>query len=285
MPELTNLEVLTKGLEQTDHLHPGKAAERLGVSRGTIYAWKKARAEGRLEALADKLHFDTRQVLLGSLGGTPPGDSATYSEGAAFVAGRVSALLEELVPITEKSSTQRPKFTAAERPLEGEDLKHRFLAAIEPYNDLDVERFCGLNHETVRQYKAEWPARPSQASREKMALMIRIQEANLKEDAIVTGKQIPPQAAFLMTIAEGYKEDPAFFKKHPKLGWISVADGVAKVWRDLGLMSIHDEFAWLGYRRAHFYDPETASPVTPEDVGLNMDHLLPDDVEQAISDE
>lgn len=217
---------------------------------------------------------------------TPAKESPTYAEGVEYVAGRLSDLVEDLARITGQSSARQPKPNPGEQPVGPEDLKSRFLAAIADYSDLEVEQHCGLNHETVRQYKKEWPARgPNRASSDKMQAMIEIHEALLEAESIVTGGEIPPRTAGLITLAEALQEDPNFVKEYPKLGWISIADVVAKYWRDLDLLTIHDEFAWLGYKRAHHFDPETASRVTPEDIGLDMDDIFPGDSEQTGSDE
>ncbi len=48
-----------------------------------------------------------------------------------------------------------------------ESLRRRFLSAISQYSDLEVERICSLNHETVRQYRqGQWPTRGPNASTE-----------------------------------------------------------------------------------------------------------------------
>ena len=201
-----------------------------------------------------------------------------------YVARRLTELLQELDRGVGLLSSLQSK--AHEFSISPENLKHSFLAAIQRYNDLTVERYCGLNHETVRQYRKVWPQRgPTRATTKKMIAMIEIHEEILEEESIVTGKTLPPRAAGLIAVAEEQQADPAFVKKYPKLGWISVADGVAKAWRNLDLMTIHDEFAWLGYKRAHHFDPEEASQVTPEDVGLDMTHVLPGAAEHAGSND
>ena len=59
-------------------------------------------------------------------------------------------------------------------------------------------------------------------------------------------------------------------EKHPKLGWISLADEMAKAARKLGDMTIYDELVWLGYKVGTHFDPKTASRVTLEDVELDV---------------
>ena len=55
----------------------------------------------------------------------------------------------------------------AEAPHDPESLRRRFLSAISEYSDLEVERICDLNHETVRQYRqGQWPTRGPNASTE-----------------------------------------------------------------------------------------------------------------------
>ena len=100
--------------------------------------------------------------------------------------------------------------------------------------------------------------------------MIERHEAIIKEDAILSGEKLPTEAAGLIEFAEDRHSVTAFVEKHPKLGWIYLADELAKAARSLDRMTIYDEFMWLGYKRAHHFDPKTASRVTPEDVGIDV---------------
>ena len=106
--------------------------------------------------------------------------------------------------------------------------------------------------------------------------MITRYEAILKEDSILTGENLPPEAAGLIKFAEDRERMPAFVEEHPTLGWIYLADELAKAARKRDRMTIYDEFMWLGYKSAHRFDPETASRVTPEDVGIDVDKFFKD---------
>jgi len=54
-----------------------------------------------------------------------------------------------------------------EAPHDPESLRRRFPSAISEYSDLEVERICSSNYETVRQYRqGQWPTRGPNASTE-----------------------------------------------------------------------------------------------------------------------
>ena len=280
MPKPTNLELLETALRQVSDMGLRGSAEALEVSHATISTWLQAQKDGGLQAVADKIQHKTRAKLLAKTQGVPVGDSPTYGDGVRYVTDRLSALVDELAQVTKQSQAPGPNPRAGDEPVGPETLRERFLAAIHPYNALEVERFCGLNHETVRQYKKEWPERgPTEATKEKMRVMIHISDAMDLQDSIIKDKKVPPRANGLITIAEGLRADPEIVKKGPNLGWITVADAFADLWRDMNLRTIIDEFAWLGYKRGLHYDPDTASKLTPEDVALELDDTLPGDAE------
>ena len=126
---------------------------------------------------------------------------------------------------------------------------------------------------------------PNKATTEKILVMITRHEAILKEDAILSGEALPPEAAGLIRFAEHRESMPAFVEKYPKLGWIYLADELAKAARKRERMTIYDEFMWLGYKRAHRFDPETASKVTTEDVEIDVGEFFNDLDEQADSNQ
>ena len=207
---------------------------------------------------------------------TPAKESHTYAEGVDYVARRLAELVDELARITEASAAPAPKPKVDRMPQGSEALRERFLAAISEFTDLQVEDICGINHETVRQYRGgDWPERgPNRASVAKILAMIKRYEAILEESSIVAREKLPPQAAGLIKLAEFLQEEPSFAEKHPKLGWISLADEMAKAARKLGDMTIYDELVWLGYKVGTHFDPKTASRVTLEDVELDMDQFF-----------
>ena len=104
--------------------------------------------------------------------------------------------------------------------------------------------------------------------------MVNRHEAILKEDAIISGETMPPLAEALIDLAEEMRGDQSFAEKYPDLGWISFADAKAKTERALNNMTIYDDLVWAGYKRAHGFDPKTASQVTPEDLGIDQSALL-----------
>ena len=206
----------------------------------------------------------------------PAKESHTYAEGVDYVAGRLADLVDELARITEASAAPAPKPKVDRMPQGSEALRERFLAAISEFTDLQVEDICGINHETVRQYRGgDWPERgPNRASVVKILAMIKRYEAILEESSIVAREKLPPQAAGLIKLAEFLQKEPSFAEKHPRLGWISFADEMAKAARKLGDMTIYDELVWLGYKVATHFDPKTASRVTLEDVELDMSQFF-----------
>ncbi len=254
-------------------------AQELEIREATVSAWIKHGTipEGdQLLRLPVILGCDAHWLLTGE---TP--------KGVEYVARRLSELADELARITgyppayqaDQEAEMMPKGQKADRMPQGpEGLKKRFLAAIHGFTDLEVEEICGINHETVRQWrKSGGPVRtPNRESTKKILVMIASHEAIMREDAILSGEKLPPEAAGLIEFAEDRRDVPAFVKKYPKLGWIYLADELAKAARNLNRMTIYDEFMWLGYKRAHHFDPETASRVTPEDVGINVPKFFED---------
>ena len=287
---LTNENLLSIELQQTQSMKLRPAAKVLGVTHQTVASWRKAQEAGRLADAGDRLQTETRETLIGRLDKIPAKESPTYAEGVDYVAGRLSDLIHDLSQITGRTVAPEPNGSESpidpDGPLGPETLKHRFLSAIADYSDLKVQEFCGLNHETVRQYRqGDWPERgPNRASTEKLRAMIEVHEAVLKEQSLLSGEVLPQFAAGLITLAEDQRDDPEFVKQWPDLGWISLADELANTWRELQHMTIYDELVWLGYKRAHGFDPETASRVTPEDVGLERTELLAAVVRCADSD-
>ncbi len=160
-------------------------------------------------------------------------------------------------------------------PHDPESLRRRFLGAIADYSDLEVERLCELNHETVRQYRqGQWPQRgPNSASRAKIERFLRLHEQRRTAAATEAG-ELPPLSEGLISFAEEWRQDSAFTVDYPHQGWIAITDDAACALRSLGLMRYDDEIAWLAYKRAAGYDAESADPVTLADLGLSIDPLV-----------
>lgn len=251
------------GMNQT------KLAEALGTTSSIVNGWlnKGVVPAGRfLVQMPEILGCDANWLLSGK----PYGEEGPRLE---FVVSRLTELLDELGRDAGSPGSPPPLKT---QDVKGpKALKERFLAAIHDFTDLQVEEICGINHETVRQYrKDDWPERgPNRASTVKVLAMIKRYEAILEESSIIAREKIPQQAAGLIKLAEFLQHEPSFAKKHPKLGWISFADAMAKEHRKLGELTIYDELIWLGYKIANHFDPETASRVTLEDVDMDVDEL------------
>ena len=96
----------------------------------------------------------------------------------------------------------------SEVPHDPESLRRRFLAAISDYSDLEVERLCGLNHETIRQYRqGQWPDRGPNASTEaKIERFLELHERRRTAAAIDEG-ELPPLIEGLFAFAEEWEQD------------------------------------------------------------------------------
>ncbi len=162
-----------------------------------------------------------------------------------------------------------------EVPHDPESLRRRFIAAISDYSDLEVERICGLNHETIRQYRhGQWPDRGPNASTEaKIERFLELHERRRTAAATEEG-ELPPLIEGLFAFAEEWAQDQEFRERYPNHGWISITEDAIRKLRELGLVRYDDEIAWLAYKRAAGYDPESADEVGLDDVGLNIDPFI-----------
>ena len=162
-----------------------------------------------------------------------------------------------------------------EVPHDPESLRRRFIAAISDYSDLEVERICRLNHETIRQYRqGQWPERGPNASTEaKMERFLELHERRRTAAATDEG-ELPPLIEGLFAFAEEWARDQEFRGRYPNHGWISITDDAVRKLRELGLVRYDDEIAWLAYKRAAGYDPENADEVGLDDLGLVIDPFV-----------
>ncbi len=206
--------------------------------------------------------------------GTSPG--VFFSQGASGdVIPSETEAERQLAAVRKVLEGDEPSLQSSSRtPHDPGSLRRRFLAAISDYSDLEVERICSLNHETVRQYRqGQWPKRgPNAASQVKMERFLELHEQRRTAAATEAG-ELPPLSEGLISFAEEWKQDQEFSKEYPNQGWISITNHAVRTLRLLGLMRYDDEIAWLAYKRAMGYDPESADDVTLDNVGLSIDPL------------
>ncbi len=164
---------------------------------------------------------------------------------------------------------------ASEVPHDPESLRRRFLAAISDYSDLEVERLCSLNHETIRQYRqGQWPDRGPNASTEaKIERFLELHERRRTAAATDEG-ELPPLIEGLFAFAEEWEQDQEFRERYPNHGWISITEDAIRKLRELKLVRYDDEIAWLAYKRAVGYDPESADEVGLDDLGMSIDPFI-----------
>ena len=174
-----------------------------------------------------------------------------------------------------QESKPPPSQAPSEVPHDPESLRRRFLAAISDYSDLEVERICGLNHETIRQYRqGQWPERGPNASTEaKIELFLELHERRRTAAATDEG-ELPPLIEGLVAFAEQWEQDEEFRERYPNHGWISITEDAIRRLRELELVRYDDEIAWLAYKRAIGYDPEHADEVGLDDLGMTIDPFI-----------
>ena len=162
-----------------------------------------------------------------------------------------------------------------EAPHDPESLRRRFISAISEYSDLQVERICDLNHETVRQYRqGQWPTRGPNASTEgKIERFLELHDRRRTAAATDAG-ELPALVEGLIAFAEEWENDQEFRERYPKHGWISITEDAIRQLRQLQLVRYDDEIAWLAYKRAVGYAPEGADKVGLDDLGMSIDPFL-----------
>ena len=162
-----------------------------------------------------------------------------------------------------------------EAPHDPESLRRRFLSAISEYSDLEVERICDLNHETVRQYRqGQWPTRgPNTSTEGKMERFLQLHERRRTAAATDQG-ELPALVEGLIAFAEEWQNDEEFRDRYPRHGWISITEDAIGQLRQLNLMRYDDEIAWLAYKRAVGYAPDSADEVGLADLGMTIDPFL-----------
>lgn len=196
-------------------------------------------------------------------------DSGPPTEDAA---AKLAAIQEILGGVTERHPAQNPALAG---PVDVETLKKVFLAACMDYGDLEIEQLVGINHETVRQYRAgRWPGRgPNRATREKMATMIQIHETSLVK-RIPTGG-LTPLIEGLIVFVEDRLGDSGFVAEHSEEGAVALAEDAVRHLRTQGQMTVQDELCWAAYKRGAGIQPDALlDGVTFEALGLDMESFL-----------
>ncbi len=162
-----------------------------------------------------------------------------------------------------------------EAPHDPESQRRRFLSAISEYSDLQVERICDLNHETVRQYRqGQWPRRgPNTSTQRKIERFLELHDQRRTAAATEEG-ELPALVEGLIAFAEEWKNDEEFRDRYPKHGWISITEDAIRQLRQLQVVRYDDEIAWLAYKRAVGYDPESADEVGLGDLDMSIDPFL-----------
>ncbi len=192
------------------------------------------------------------------------------AEGSPDEAERQLSEIRRILGESRPGAQLRP-----EAPHEPESLRRRFLSAISEYSDLQVERICDLNHETVRQYRqGQWPTRGPNASTEgKIERFLELHERRRTAAATDQG-ELPALVEGLIAFAEEWEHDQEFRDRYPNHGWISITEDAIRQLRQLQLVRYDDEIAWLAYKRAVGYVPESADKVGLDTLGMSIDPFL-----------
>jgi len=183
-------------------------------------------------------------------------------------------LLEKQPPGLGRSEGA-PGQNRPEAPHDPDSLRRRFLSAISEYSDLEVERVCSLNHETVRQYRqGQWPSRgPNSSTESKIERFLDLHERRRTAAATDEG-ELPALIEGLIAFAEEWENDQEFRERYPKHGWISITEDAIQQLRHLELVRYDEEIAWLAYKRAVGYDPKSADEVGLADLGISIDPFV-----------
>ena len=187
----------------------------------------------------------------------------------------IRAILLESKPPGQGRSEDQTGQGLLEVPHDPESLRRRFLSAISEYSDLEIERICGLNHETVRQYRqGQWPSRgPNSSTEGKIGRFLDLHERRRTAAATDEG-ELPALIEGLIAFAEEWENDQEFRERYPNHGWISITEDAIRQLRQLKLVRYDEEIAWLAYKRAVGYAPENADEVGLDDLGMSIDPFV-----------
>jgi transcriptional regulator with XRE-family HTH domain len=232
-----------------------------------------AAVRGYEEGRTKKIPLAYVDAVCRAFGASPSSFFADDLTGAQLPNDEAERQLAAIRRILQESKS--PSQAPSEVPHDPESLRRRFLAAISDYSDLEVERICGLNHETIRQYRqGQWPDRGPNASTEtKIERFLELHERRRTAAATDEG-ELPPLIEGLFAFAEQWEQDQEFREQYPNHGWISITEDAIGRLRELKLVRYDDEIAWLAYKRAIGYDPENADEVGLDDLGMSIDPFI-----------
>ena len=197
-------------------------------------------------------------------------DDLDGARGLPDEAERQLSAIRRILRVSKPAAQGQP-----EVPHDPQSLRLRFLSAISEYSDLQVERICDLNHETVRQYRqGHWPSRgPNTSTQSKIERFLEPHEQRRTAAATEEG-ELPALVEGLIAFAEEWENDLEFRERYPKHGWISITEDAIRQLRQLQLVRYDDEIAWLAYKRAVRYQPESADKVGLDDLGMSIDPFV-----------
>ena len=259
-----------RGIRSGSRMGWDEFAERVGHAGFQV---SPAAVRGYEEGRTKKVPIAYVDAVCRAFGASPASFFAEDLDGASGSPDEAERQLFAIRQILRESTPgTQPR---AEVPHDPESLRRRFLAAISEYSDLEVERICDLNHETVRQYRqGQWPTRgPNSSTEGKIERFLELHELRRTAAATHEGK-LPALVEGLIAFAEEWQNDQEFSERYPKQGWISITEDAIRQLRQLQLVRYDDEIAWLAYKRAVGYAPESADEVGLDDLDISIDPFL-----------
>ena len=260
------VQTVLRELRSESRLSWAEFAERVGRAGFQV---SPTAVRGYEEGRTKKVPLAYVEAVCRAVGASPSSFFADDLSGAQVApdeAERQLAAIRRILLESEPTGQAR-----SEVPHDPESLRRRFLAAISDYSDLEVERICGLNHETIRQYRqGQWPDRgPNASTKAKIERFLELHERRRTAAATDDG-ELPPLIEGLFAFAEEWEQDQEFRERYPNHGWISITEDAIRRLRELKLVRYDDEIAWLAYKRAAGYDPESADEVGLDDLGMSI---------------
>jgi len=264
------VQTVLRKLRSESRLSWDEFAERVGHAGFQV---SPTAVRGYEEGRTKKVPLAYVEAVCRAVGASPSNFFAPDLAGAQISPDEAQRQLTAIRQILLESKP--PGQVRSEVPHDPESLRRRFLAAISDYSDLEVERICGLNHETIRRYRqGQWPDRGPNASTEaKIERFLELHEWRRTAAATDEG-ELPPLIEGLFAFAEEWEQDQEFRERYPNHGWISITEDAIRRLRELKLVRYDDEIAWLAYKRAAGYNPESADEVGLDDLGINIDPFI-----------